>query len=203
MLLRQQLALGLARERALAHLVEGGAHLGDGAHRVVDAAAAEPCLRDHEALAAMPEQVVLRDANVRVANVAVGSFLGPRADADVADDLNTRRLLRHQEHGHLVVGRRLRVGHHHDDQEGGVARVRGEPLLAVDHPLVAVEHGLGLEHLGVGAAVRLGHRVGRDDLVVEQRLKEARLLRVRAVVGEDLRIARVRRLATEGDRRVG
>ena len=50
--------------------------------------------------------------------------------------------------------------------------------------------------------MRLGHRVGGDDLVVEQGLQETRFLLVRAVVGEDLRVARVRRLAAEDDRRV-
>ena len=36
--------------------------------------------------------------------------------------------------------------------------LRREPLLAVDHPLVTVEPGRAGELLGVGAALRLGHR---------------------------------------------
>ena len=50
--------------------------------------------------------------------------------------------------------------------------------------------------------MRLRHGVGGDHPVVEQGLQVARLLLVRAVVGNDLRVARVRRLATEDDRRM-
>ncbi len=102
---------------------------------------------------------------------------------------------------HALVGRRVRVRHGHHDQEGGVAGVRGEPLLAVDHPLVAVPRGAAGEHLGVGAAVGLGHRVAGHDLVVEQRREIALLVRFAPVVSEDLRVARVGRLAAEDHRR--
>ena len=53
----------------------------------------------------------------------------------------------------------------------------------------------------VGAGVRLGHRVAGEDLAVEQRAQVALLLLGRAVVGDDLGVAGVGRLAAEHDRR--
>ena len=53
----------------------------------------------------------------------------------------------------------------------------------------------------VGAGVRLGHRVAREALAVEQRLEVLLLLLVGAVVGDDLGVAGVGRLAAEHDRR--
>jgi hypothetical protein len=46
----------------------------------------------------------------------------------------------------------------------------------------------------------LGHRVAGEHLAVEQRLQVALLLLRGAVVGDDFRVARVRRLAPEHDR---
>ena len=57
--------------RAGAHHVEGALADADGAHAVVDAPAGEPGLGHHEALAAAAEEVVLRDAHVRVPHVGV------------------------------------------------------------------------------------------------------------------------------------
>ena len=53
----------------------------------------------------------------------------------------------------------------------------------------------------VGPGVRLGHRVAREHLAVEQRPQVALLLLGRAVVGDDLGVAGVGRLAPEHDRR--
>ena len=49
--------------------------------------------------------------------------------------------------------------------------------------------------------MRLGHRVAGEHLAVEQRLQVALLLLVGAVVGDDLGVAGVGRLAAEDDRR--
>ena len=89
---------------------------------------------------------------------------------------------------------------HHDDEARG-ARVRREELVAVDHPLVAVLDRAGGEHLRVGARVRLGHRVAREALAVEQRLQVLLLLRLGAVVGDDLGVAGVGCGGAEHDRR--
>ena len=91
--------------------------------------------------------------------------------------------------------------HHHHDQERRRLGVRREELPAVDHPLVAVLHRSRREQRRVGAGVRLGHRVAREDLAVEQRPQVALLLLRRAVVGDDLGVAGVGRLAAEDDRR--
>ncbi len=195
---RELAAAHLARQRALAHHVEGLAKLRDGAHRVVDAAAAEARLGDHEGRAGLAEHVVGRHAHVLVAHVGVARVLGALgADADVAHDAHAGRLARHDDHAHALVGRDVGVGHRHHDQERRVAGVRGEPLLAVDQPVVAVEPRARREERRVGAGVGLGHRVTGRDLAVEQRLEVALLLRRAAVVREDLGVAGVGGLAAE------
>ena len=119
------LAVRLAAERPLAHHVEGELALGDGAHRVVDAPAAEPPLREHLGAVLGPEQVVEGHAHVVVDDVVVGAGLGL--------DLDAGRLARHHEHA---------VGAHHEEDVGDPTRA-GEPLLAVDDPLVAVARWRG------------------------------------------------------------
>ena len=57
------------------------------------------------------------------------------------------------------------------------------------------------EHLRVGARLRLGHRVAREALAVEQRLEVLLLLRLGAVVGDDLGVAGVGCGGAEHDRR--
>ncbi len=170
----------------------------------MDASAAEPRLGDEEGLAASAEHVVLGDPNLVVANVCVRTiFFTVVAEGHVANDFDARRLGGDDEHRHLLVGRVVGVGHRHDDEERGETGVGGEPLLAVDDPLVAVGHRLRGEHFGVGAALRLGHREARHDLVIQQRTQIALFLLRCAVVSEDLGIARVRRLTPEDDRRSG
>ena len=73
-----------------------------------------------------------------------------------------------------------------------------QPLMTHSSPSL---DGAGLEHRRVGAGVGLGHRVAGEDLAVEQRLEVALLLLGRAVVGDDLGVAGVGRLAAEHDRR--
>src|SRR6267142_5090324 len=80
-------------------------------------------------------------------------------------------------------------------------RVGGKPFLAVDYPVVAAQLGLGLENLRVRAALRLGHRERRNDLVVEQRLQKTLLLIGRPIMRENLGVARIRRLASKNNRR--
>ncbi len=87
--------------------------------------------------------------------------------------------------------------------------IRNDAVLAFEeknfHPLMTHSSpslvGPGLEHGRVGAGVRLGHRVAREELTVEQRLQVALLLFRRAVVGDDLGVAGIGRLASEDDRR--
>ena len=60
LVLGDDLAVRLAAERPLAHHVEGQLALGDGAHRVVDATAAEAPLGEHLGAVLRAEQVVER-----------------------------------------------------------------------------------------------------------------------------------------------
>ena len=85
-----------------------------------------------------------------------------------------------------------------DDRHRGAVVAGGEPLVAVDDPLVALELGASGELGGIGArGLRLGHREAAADLAVEERLEPALLLLLGAVLGEDLHVARVGRGAVE------
>src|SRR2546421_350886 len=66
-------ASGLALERVRAHQLERALHLAEPAHHVVDAAGAEPLLRDAEAVARLSEHVLERHADVRETRLAVRS----------------------------------------------------------------------------------------------------------------------------------
>src|SRR5206468_1517418 len=74
------------------------------------------------------------------------------------------------------------------------------PLLSVDHPLVTVAPGTRSEQSRIRTALWLGHRVAGDQVAVEKRLQVPRFLVGRAEVGDDLRIARIGRLASEHHR---
>ena len=76
LVLGDDLAVRLTRQCPLAHHVEGQRALGDGAHRVVDAAAAESPLRQHPAAVFRPKQVVGRYPHVGVHDVVVVPGLG-------------------------------------------------------------------------------------------------------------------------------
>ena len=94
----------------------------------------------------------------------------------------------------------LGVGDGHHDEEGRQSGVGGEPFLARQHPVFAFAHCLGLHHQRVGAAVGLGHGEARHELVGQQGGQEALLLVWRAVVGQNLGVARVGCLATKDHR---
>ncbi len=179
LVLGDDLAVRLAAQRPLAHHVECQLALRDGAHGVVDASAAEAPLRQHLGAVLWPEQVIEGHAHVAVDDVVVVARL--------RHDLHTGRLAGHHEHA---------VGAHHEEDVGDPARA-GEPLLAIDDPLFAVANRVGPEEVGIRAALRLGHRVGREHLLVDQRLEPALLLLLGAVGGEHLHVAGVGRSGTE------
>ena len=135
---------------------------------MVDAPAAEATLREGLGAVLGAEQVVERYPDVAVDDVVVVAGLGL--------DLDARGFAGHDEHA---------VCTHHEEDVGDAAG-RGEPLLAVDHPFLAVAHRVGLEQVGVGAALRLGHRVRREHVLVEQRLQPPLLLFLGAEGGEHL-----------------
>ena len=86
------------------------------------------------------------------------------------------------------------VGPAHDDEEVGRQPVRGEPLVAVDHPLVALADGAGLNRAGVRpGVVGLGHGEARLHGPLDQREQPLLLLLLRPVLGQDGLVARVGR----------
>jgi hypothetical protein len=97
------------------------------------------------------------------------------------------------------VGRRIRVGHCHDDGESRAVGRGGIPLVAVDHVVAAVRRRAGLQHHRVGAGhVHLGHGKAGAYPARDERLEVFFLLLGRAVFHEYLDVARVRGLATKG-----
>jgi hypothetical protein len=171
----------------LAHHVERFAGEPDRPHGVVDPAAAEAGLGDDERLALAAEQGGGRHPDVLIVDERVVALAQPfAAQPDVALDVDARRVRRHQEHRHALVRADVGIRDRHDDEERRGAGVGGEELPPVDDPVAAVPDGQRLELGRVGTGVRLGHRVTREDLAVEQRPQVALLLLRRAEVGDDL-----------------
>ena len=99
-----------------------------------------------------------------------------------AHEVEARRVGGHEDHARALVRRGVGVGHDHRDRDAAPIGARGEPLVAVDDPLVAVE--LGASGAGRVRARRLGlgHREAAADVPFEQRLQPALLLLRRAVL---------------------
>ena len=138
------------------------------------------------------------DVHVAVRGVIVAVHL------HTAQDVDALGAGRHQDLRVALVLLRRRVGADHDDVDlaARVAGAGGEPLLAVEHPLVAVELGVHGDVGGVGGGhPRLGHDVGRADLAVEQGLQPLLLVLGRAVALQHLHVAGVGGGAIEGLRR--
>ena len=139
----QLLAEGFALQRPLAEHVEGAARLAEPAHAVVDAPWPEPSLCDQEPLAAFADEVVFRHANVLVQDfgVAVSEPLvlsGHRRDVPYL--LEPWRVRRHDDHRSALIRAGFRIGDDHRDQEVRDHSVGREPLVSIDHPLVAFQH---------------------------------------------------------------
>ena len=108
----------------------------------------EPLLGQQEAVARVADEVVGGHPHVVVDDLGVaaglaGALLGMGHGRHVAQDVHARRRGRHDDHRVALVGLVVGVRHAHDDEEVGHRRVRGEPLVAVDDPLVAVAHRPG------------------------------------------------------------
>ena len=82
----------------------------------------------------------------------------------------------HNRYGEAVMRRRLGIGAAHDEAPVGAVRERRPHLLAGDHPLVAVEHGAGLDVREVAAGVGLGEALAPQLLDVLDLRQEALLL---------------------------
>src|SRR5581483_180758 len=199
LLVGQPAAEHLAVERPPAEQVEGALHLAEPAHHVVDAARAEPLLRDPEAVARLAERVLDGDPDAVVGDLAVRR----PAAAAVAEhgdrrDRQPGGVGRHQELRVAAVRGRVRVGQRHHDAEPGVLGAAREPLDPVQHPLVALADGAHPELRRVGAAdVGLRHREEGARRPLDERPQEPLLLLGRPEVVEDLPVARIGRLAVE------
>ena len=113
-----------------------------------------------------PSVFVDRHADAGVAHLAVRrpALAGVAHDDDRAHDLDARRVGGDDDLRRARVRRGVRVGDGHHDPERGAVGARREPLVAVDHPVVAVADRAGAERRRVGAGhLRLGHREERAD----------------------------------------
>ena len=171
---------------------------------MVDAAWAEPLLRDAEAVAGLAEHVLERNAHVgepRLAVRAPAAAFVPH-HRDLANELVARRVGRDEDHRRALVRVGVGIGDDHDDAEARAVGAGGEPLVRVDHPLVAVAHRAAAQAGRVGAGdLRLGHAEERPRRARDERLEELLLLLVRAEQVQDLAVARVGRLAAEDELR--
>ena len=125
-----------------------------------------------------------------------------RHRVDVAHD---GPAVRRQVDDEARVGRlrdlRVLLGAGDEQRELGAAGAGDEPLVAVDHPLVAVAVGLGLDQRRVGAGdLRLGHREARPGGALAQRAEVLLLLLVGRPVQQRVLVALVGRLGVEHER---
>ena len=196
----QSTVAGGARHRPLAHQVQRMAAGADRAHGVVYASAAQSHLGDDEGRTPVAQQRLIGQAHIGVADIPLiaAPDLAAGPHAHIAQDLHPGGVGGHQENRGAAVGvLGVRIGHRIEHQHLGMPGIGREPLLAVDHPVLAVQYRAGLEGQRVRAAGRFAHRKARADLAVQQRPQIPGLLRLGAVVRDDLGVAAVGGLATE------
>ena len=146
------------------------------------------------------ERVRHRHPHVRVPHLAVRRPAAPGVaeHRHRPDDVDARRVDRDDDLRCAGVRRRVGIGDRHDDAERRALRARREPLVAVDHPVVAVAYRARPERRRVGARhFGLGHREERANAASDEWEEPPLLLLVGAEQVEDLGIAGVRRLAAE------
>ena len=189
-------------QRAVDHHVERRLGLGDPAHAVGQPGRAEAVLAEQVTLPAPAEhlrlvQAQVLDEDLGVPGAAVHRLdladLGPPLARQVDDERRVRRL------------RQVRVvlGAGDEDGEVGPVGVGDEPLVPVEHPLLAVLVALGLDQRRVGAGdLRLGHGEARPRRALAQRPQVLLLLLVGAPVQQRVHVALVGRLAVEHPRPV-
>ncbi len=168
----------------------------------MDAAGAEALLRDQEAGTRLAERVADRHAHVRVAHLAMcrPALALVTHDGDRLDDVDAWGVGGDDDLCRARVRCRVRVADRHDDSEGRALRSRREPLVAVDHPVVAVTDRARAQCGRVRTGnIRLGHREERTDVARDERTEPALLLLARPEVVKDLGVAGVGRLAAEDE----
>src|SRR5208337_2112898 len=197
-LLAEEAAVREARVSPLAHQFEPSFGDPDDSHAVVDASRAEPRLRDREAAAFLAEQVAHRHAAVLVDYLAMPAAAGVAHHRHGANQVESRSVGRNDYLAGAAMRRRVGVRHDHRDREARANRVGREPLVAVDHVVVAVANGAGLELGRIGACgIRLGHREAGAHLAVETGLEPFLFLLGRAELGQDFHVAGIGRHTVE------
>ena len=149
-----------------------------------------------------PSSVRDRHADARVPNLAVRrpALAGVTHDRDRTHDVDARSVRRDDDLRRARVGAGVGVGHRHHDPERSAVGAGREPLVPVDHPVVAVADSARSEGRRVGAGhLRLGHREERTDLAGDERCEPSLLLLVGAEEVEDLGVSGVGRLAPEDE----
>ena len=206
-LLGDRLAERLAFERPLAHELQCPLGDADRSHAVVDAARAEACLADGEALALAAQDVILGHPDVLIDQLGVTAPVVVAEDQRITIDADAFSVAGHDDHRLLAMARTVRVVLAHDDQHLalGPQGIRGEPLAPVQHVLVtvAVDPQSDIGRVGAGD-LGLGHRERRADFAFEQRRQVLLLDPLGAIEVQDLHVAgvgsgAVQRLRAERD----
>ena len=183
------------------HGLERALGLADRAHAVVDAPRAQPALGDLEALTCAEDDVGLGHANVLESQLGLAAGRVEAAEhLLVAHDGQARRAARHDHRAVLrMAGSVGQVATHHQQQLAALVHDAADPPLAAVEQVIVPVLVDSQRHVGGVRRGHLwfGHHVGRPDVAIEQRCQPLRLLGRRAVAGQYLHVAGVRRRAIE------
>src|SRR5574338_387083 len=172
----------------------------DRSHAVVNTPGTETRLGQGEATAFLTEQIGYRHAHIPEDDLAVAFRRMVVHDIDIAYNVQTRRVPRHQDHALLLVPLGFRVSLAHDDENTAVRMggVGDEPFATVDDIFVAFPPDQGGDVGGVrGRYVRLGHRESRTNFAFEQWTEPSLLLLRGAEHVQKFHVAGVRSIAVE------
>src|ERR1035437_4213103 len=177
-------------------------------HAVMHPAGPESLLRERETLTLGAYPVRDRHAHALEPQLAVAGVAASRVahHGDVAHEREAGRVHRNDDLAFALVRLGVPRGDGHDDRERRAIRARGEPLVTVDHVLVALAaRGGGKPDRVRARELRLGHRETAADLAARERLQPFRFLSDTSMSMEQLAVADVRRLRVEqvvADRRL-
>ena len=161
-------------------------------------------LGHHETVALATQQIGRGHPHITEHQLAVPFRRHVMHDRNIAHQLHTGCVERHNDHALLTARLTIRIGLAHDDEKRtiGMRGVGDEPLAAVDHVLIALtaDQRLDITRIGRGH-IRFGHGEGRADFAVEQGLQPAFVLLRRGEHMQQLHVAGVRGVAVEYLRR--
>src|ERR1700731_2999186 len=110
---------------------------------MMDAAGTEPRLRNRKAAAFLAEQVGHRDAAIFVDNLAMPAAAGMTHHGYRPNQVEARSVDRNDNLARAAMRLGVGIGHDHRDCEGRTDCVGSEPLVTIDHVVVAVPAGAG------------------------------------------------------------